>query len=187
MARYPLTLLLIQWTENEYLYTESTVRSNWHISNASLAPSNTCSQGCIACVEEGILLSHSLLPLFPQLATLLLLIRCPNVKPQSVCIKIQLVLSPSLLQDSCDISSILDLPQIHVASALLDRVTNQLRRPGFTLCSHNCCLFLLTSFVDHKCRSLRFLLRYLFGFDSCGELGGKGEMLDDLVNTSGHP
>lgn len=64
-------------------------------------------------------------PLLPGFGLVLLVVRS-HVEAQSIRIKIQLVLPTSFLQDSGYVSSILNLPEIHVASALLDRVSNEL-------------------------------------------------------------
>lgn len=74
-------------------------------------------------------------------------------------------------------SGVLDLPQLDVALALLDRLSDELRRAGLTLGTDNKCLLLLASLVNKECGTLGFLLGDLFRFDGGGEFGGEGKVL----------
>lgn len=102
---------------------------------------------------------------------LLILVSLRDIEPQAICIQIQLVLSARLLQDRCDVPGVLNPSQVHITSALLDGVANELRRASFTLGSYNCSLLLLARFVHDEGSPLGFLLGDLFGFDCCGEFG----------------
>ena len=64
-------------------------------------------------------------PALPRFGLLLLVVRS-HIEAESIRIKIQLVLPTCFLQDTCYISGILNLPEVHVASALLDRVSDEL-------------------------------------------------------------
>ena len=107
----------------------------------------------------------------------LLLIVFGDIQAQAIGIKIELILPATLGQDGCNIPRVLDPLEIDVAARLLNGVSNQLGRTGFSLCSHYHGLFLLAGFVDDECGSLGLLLGNLLGLDSGGELGRKGEML----------
>jgi len=111
---------------------------------------------------------------------LLVLIRFGNIQPQPVRIQVQLILPTSLLQDGRNIPRVFNSPQVHVAPALLDGVTNQLCRTCFTLGSHDGGLLFLTGFIDNEGGALGFLLGYLFGFNRGGEFGGEGEVLGKI-------
>lgn len=74
-------------------------------------------------------------------------------------------------------SRILDLPELNVALALLDRLADKLRRSGLTLRADNERLLLLTSLVDQERRTLGFLLGDLLRFDGGREFGREGEVL----------
>lgn len=100
-----------------------------------------------------------------------------HVQPQTLRVQIHLVLAAVLLQDRCDVSGVLDLPQFDVALALLDRVSDQFRRSGLTLGADDECLLLLAGLVDQERSPLGLLLSDLLGFDSGGEFGGEGQML----------
>ena len=108
--------------------------------------------------------------------------RLRNVETQDVRIQIDLVLA--LHQDLCNVPRVLELPQIHVRPRLLDGVTDELGRSSLTLCADNRRLLLLARLVDDEGGTLCFLLGDLLGFDSCGELGRKSEVLGRLVNCS---
>lgn len=64
-------------------------------------------------------------PPLPSFGFLLLIVRS-HIEAESIRIKIQLVLPTCFLQDTCDVSGILNLPEVHVASALLDCVSDEL-------------------------------------------------------------
>ena len=81
-------------------------------------------------------------------------------------------------------SGVLDLPQLDVALALLDRVSDQFRRSGLTLGADDECLLLLTGLVDQERSPLGLLLSDLLGFDSGGEFGGEGQMLQHCRQVS---
>lgn len=117
-----------------------------------------------------------LLFLFTRGSLLLVCKRLSNVETQTVGIQIHLVLTR--LQDLGDVLGVLKLPQINIRPGLLDGITNQLGGSCLTLGADDSRLLLLTSLVDDECGSLCFLLRDLLGFDSCGELGREGEVLD---------
>ena len=102
---------------------------------------------------------------------LFILVSLSDVEPQPISIQIQLVLSACLLQDRCNIPRIFDPSQVHITSALLDGVANELRRASFTLRTYNRSLLLLASFVHDEGSPLGFLLGDLFGFDCCSEFG----------------
>ena len=108
---------------------------------------------------------------------LFVLIRLRNVEPQSIRIQIQFILPSRFLKDLSNVPRILNPPEIHVASALLDGVTNQFCGTGFTLGADDGGLFFLTGFVDDEGCALSFLLGDLLGFNCGGELGGEGEVL----------
>lgn len=92
-------------------------------------------------------------------------------------IQVQLVLSTVLLQGLGDLAGVLDLPQLDVALALLDRISDQLRRASLTLSTHNESLLLLAGFINKESGTLGVLLGNLLGFDGVGEFGGEGQML----------
>ena len=121
---------------------------------------------------------HNILQLPPSVIVLPTPLLIPNLadietKPTSI----QIHLVGPRLQNACNRLRVLELSQIHVRSALLDRITDQLGRAGLTLCAHDRGLLLLPRFVDDEGSALRFLLCDLFGFDGGRELGGEGEML----------
>jgi len=49
-----------------------------------------------------------------------------DVQTQTLIVKVQLVLAAVLLEDSGNLSGVLDLAQLDVTLALLDSITNQL-------------------------------------------------------------
>lgn len=101
----------------------------------------------------------------------LLVISRVDVETEALGIKVQLVLSTRLLEDGGDIPGVLNLSKLDVASALLDRVTNQFCRSGLTLCADDSGLLLLPGLVHHECCSLCFLLGDLLGFNGGGKFG----------------
>ena len=115
----------------------------------------------------------------PSFLVLPLLIRLTHIQPQPIRIQVQLILPTCLLQDLRDIPRVFDPPQIHVAPALLDCVSDELGRASFTLRAHDGSLFLLAGFVNDEGGALGFLLGDLLGFDCGGEFGREGEVLVD--------
>jgi len=116
----------------------------------------------------------------PSIASLLrplLLVarRLADVQTQAVRVQIDLV--SRLLQDLRNVASILKLPQVDICPALLDGISDELRRAGLTLRAHDGGLLLLARLVDDKGSALGFLLRDLLGLDCGGEFGGEGEVL----------
>ena len=98
-----------------------------------------------------------------------------NIEPQPLRIQIHLI--TPILQNARNVLRVLKLPQIDVAAALLDRVTDELGGAGLTLRAHDHGLLFLPGLVDDKGGALRFLLRDLLGFDGGGEFGREGEVL----------
>ena len=107
----------------------------------------------------------------------LILISFLYIQTQPRRVQIQLVLSPTLLQNLRNIPCVLDPPQIHITPALLDGVADELGGAGFSLRAHDCRLLLLAGLVDDKGGTLGFLLGDLLGFDGSGKFGGEGEVL----------
>ena len=97
------------------------------------------------------------------------LVSLRDVEPQPVGIQIQFVLSARFLQDRRNVPRVLDPPQIHVTSTLLDGVANEFCGASFTLGAYHCSLLFLASFVHDECSPLGFLLSDLLGLDCCGE------------------
>ena len=117
-------------------------------------------------------------PSSPQLTAsfpLLLIPRLTDIQPQPLSIQIHLI--AATLQDTRNVLRIVELSQINVTSALLDRVTYELGGASLTLRTHDRGLFFLSGFVDDEGGALGFLLRDLLGFDCGCELGGEGELL----------
>lgn len=114
----------------------------------------------------------------------LILIRLRNIQTQPIRIQIQLILSAGFLEYLRNIPRVLNPPQVDVASALLDSVTDEFRGAGFTLGADDGGLFLLAGFVDDEGGALGFLLGYLLGFDCGGEFGGEGEVLRAVSECS---
>ena len=129
-----------------------------------------------------LLLHHTQPPLIP-LSRLLLLISLRNIQPQPIRIQIQLIPSTRILQNTRNLSGIFDPPQIHIAAALLDGVTDQLGRASLTLGAHHSGLFFLAGFVDDEGGALGFLLGDLLGFHGGGEFGGEGEVLEMMLSA----
>lgn len=100
-----------------------------------------------------------------------------DIQAQPRRIQIQLVLPTTLLQDLRNLPGILDLPQLDVALALLDCLSDKLGGTGLTLGTNNKRLFLLASFVNQESGTLGFLLGDLFSFDRGGEFGGECKVL----------
>lgn len=102
-----------------------------------------------------------------------------HVEPQTLRVQEQLVLAAALLQDLRNVPRVLDLAQLDVALALLDRLADKLRRPRLTLRAHNKRLLLLACFVDQERGALGLLLGDLLRFDGRGEFGREGQVLQD--------
>jgi hypothetical protein len=118
-----------------------------------------------------------------RLRPLLLVACCLNdVETQTIRVKVDLV--ARVLQNLCNLPRILELPQINVRPALLDSVTDEFSGAGLTLRADNGGLLLLAGFVDNEGGALCLLLCNLLGFDSSGEFGGEGEVLQN-VSISG--
>lgn len=100
-----------------------------------------------------------------------------DVQAQSLAVQVELVLATTLVQDLSNVTGIFDLPELDVTLALLDSITNELSRAGFTLCADNESLLLLAGLVDHECSALSVLLSDLLSFNSGGKLGGEGQVL----------
>lgn len=113
----------------------------------------------------------------PSLLLLLLLKPLRQIQAQGIRVQIQFILPGGFLQDRGHAAGVLDPAEIDVAFGFLERFADQLGRLGFALRSHDRRLFLLSGFVDYEGGPLRFLLRYLLGFDGGGEFGGEGEVL----------
>lgn len=110
------------------------------------------------------------------LSPLLLVTRClANVEPQPVAVQVDLV--GALLQNLGNVARVLEFSQIDICPALLDSVTDEFCRAGFSLCADDGGLLLLAGFVDDEGGALGFLLGDLLGFDGGGEFGGEGEVL----------
>ena len=121
-------------------------------------------------------------PLQSALIRFLILISLRNIQPQSISIKIQLILPTRLLKNRRNIPCVLDSSEIYITPALLDGVTDELCGAGFTLGADDGGLFFLAGFIDNEGGPLGFLLCYLFGFYCGGKFGGEGEVLGvDLV------
>src|ERR1700744_3303907 len=73
-----------------------------------------------------------------------------DVKPTTLRVKIPLVLPTSFLHERGNIAGMLNLAELDVTPALLDGVSYQFCRSGFTLCANDCCLLLLSCPVDQK-------------------------------------
>lgn len=113
---------------------------------------------------------------FPSLFALIL-IALHHIKPQTLGIQIQLIPSTSFLQNLRNSSCVLDSLQVNVRSGLLNGVTNQLRRAGFSLRANHHGLLFLACFIHDECCSLSFLLGDLLGFDGGGKFRREGKVL----------
>jgi len=100
-----------------------------------------------------------------------------NVETETLGVEIQLVLSSGILDQLGNVPGIFNLAQLDITLGLLDCITNELRRAGFSLGSDDHSLLLLPSFVDHKCGTLSLLLSDLLGFDGGSELRRERQML----------
>lgn len=98
-----------------------------------------------------------------------------DIQPEPLCIEIDLVVR--FLEGGSDVLRVLELAQIDIGPGFLDRVTDQLCGPRFSLGAHDGRLFLLAGFVDYEGCALGFLLCDLFGFYCCCELWGEGQVL----------
>ena len=107
----------------------------------------------------------------------LILVRLCYIEPQPIRIQIQLVLSTRLLKNLSNVPCVLDSPEIYVASALLNGVTDEFCGAGFTLGAYDRGLFFLAGFIDHEGGTLRFLLGDLLRFHCGSEFGGESEVL----------
>lgn len=103
-----------------------------------------------------------------------------DVEAETLGVEVDLVVA--LLEDGSNVPGVLKLPQLDVAAALLDGVTDQLGGTGLTLCAHDAGLLLLSGLVDNKGGALGFLLGYLLCFHGGGELGREGKVLDENVS-----
>lgn len=117
-----------------------------------------------------------------------------QVQTQTLGIQVELVLATGFLEDLSNVPCVLDLSELNVTLALLDRISDQLRRASLTLCADDSSLLLLAGLVDNESSSLGLLLGDLLGFNSSRKLGGEGKVLekedilaDDLNGTKGCP
>lgn len=105
-----------------------------------------------------------------------------NIQAQPIGVKEKFIPATVLLEDCRYAAGSLDLLEFNVGLGLLNGVTNELSRAGFSLGSDNHGLFLLTGFVDDEGGALGFLLGNLFGFHSRGELRREGQVLVNRVS-----
>jgi hypothetical protein len=104
--------------------------------------------------------------------------RLGNIQAQAIRVQVHLVLA--LLQDLSNVLRVLELPQVNIGPRLLDGVTNELGGSCLTLGADDCSLLFLAGLVDDEGGSLSLLLCDLLGFNSGGELGREGQMLDNV-------
>ena len=115
---------------------------------------------------------HSLL-----LCPFLLVTRClRHIKAKAIRVQVDFVCA--LLQDLRNVLRVLELPQIDICPALLDRVTNQFGRSCLTLCADDSSLLLLTRLVDDESGTLCLLLSDLLSFDGGGKFRREGKVLE---------
>lgn len=101
-----------------------------------------------------------------------------QVQTQTLGVQVQLVLAARLLQDLSNVPCILDLSELDVTLALLDRISDQLCRASLTLSADDRGLLLLTGFVNKESCSLGLLLGDLFGFNCSREFRREGKVLE---------
>lgn len=109
-------------------------------------------------------------------ASSLVVVALGNVQTKTLGVEVDLVVA--LLENGGDVAGVLELPQVDVAAALLDGITDELGRTCLTLSAHDGGLLLLSGLVDNESGALGFLLCDLLGFNSGSELGREGEVLE---------
>nr|POF13470.1 hypothetical protein CFP56_02493 [Quercus suber] len=95
--------------------------------------------------------------------------RLADVQAEPLRVEVHFVVA--LLQNAGNRPCVLELAQVNVRSTLLDRVTDELGRSGFTLGAHDHGLLFLPGLVHHERGTLGFLLSDLLGFDGGREFG----------------
>ena len=101
-----------------------------------------------------------------------------DIQAQALGVEVELVLATVLLENLSNVTGVLNLTELNVTLALLDSVTDKFGRAGLTLGADNESLLLLAGLVDHECGTLGVLLSDLLGFNSGGELGREGQVLE---------
>jgi hypothetical protein len=99
-----------------------------------------------------------------------------DIETKTLGVEVDLVVA--LLEDLGNGLGVVELTQVNVRSALLDGVTDQLGRTSLTLGSDNHGLLFLPGLVNDESGTLSILLSNLLGFNSSGELGREGKVLN---------